>query len=660
MKKIIKKSEKGITLILLVITIIVLGLISVTVSVNISQINKLTSYTKFKADMEKLNEAVSIAYKNLNDISTIGPKYTGSETISNCLSSIDATDSSLTSASSVNPNDSGDYYIINLSTLNSKLLENTKISLNYGEVNKTCSANGDYASFDNQDVYIINQMTKTIYYVKGIIYNSKIYHNLPTDSSSNISISVNAPNISEGMIPIKYDSYANNGAGSWLICSSDDLNWYNYSCADITSTTNYTNSKWANVMLSDGRYKSNNGIITDSNTSTKITVNSTTTYQIDDKDIGSMFVWIPRFAYKIENNLSTSNSGKISIKFLKGTTNKDFNEVQVNDTYPNVTNNAMDDYVVHPVFTNNIANGGWNSEISGFWVAKFPAGYQASTIDASGNLQNGTDTISRSKISYSGIDNSYTANSIDSSLNANTKISYPVFKPLTYAYNCIRIGDIYSISRDIQNSSFYGLDNVDSHMEKNSEWCAVAYLAQSNYGRNGEEINANSYNMNNSNSKNTYAVTGLYSDGTSADNITLISSLSAYNTSTGIKGSSTGNITGVYDLNGCIWEMESAYLADGNLNLSNYASSFAYSTTADTSPQINNRSTRWATTYPYDSTSDDETKNWINYNSLKSLSYGFGDAILEISCSNGTECWNSDYSHFINVARSIFKKRWLL
>ena len=43
-------------------------------------------------------------------------------------------------------------------------------------------------------------------------------------------------------------------------------------------------------------------------------------------------------------------------------------------------------YTVHPAFTNEssigYANGGWNQELAGIWVAKFEAGY------ASGNNKN--------------------------------------------------------------------------------------------------------------------------------------------------------------------------------------------------------------------------------------------------------------------------------
>ena len=52
---------------------------------------------------------------------------------------------------------------------------------------------------------------------------------------------VNKPKLSEGMIPIKYNA----SSGKWVICSEEDSDWYNYT----------SDFKWANVMLSDGTYK---------------------------------------------------------------------------------------------------------------------------------------------------------------------------------------------------------------------------------------------------------------------------------------------------------------------------------------------------------------------------------------------------------------------
>ena len=402
---------------------------------------------------------------------------------------------------------------------------------------------------------------------------------------------VNAPKITgTGLVPV---TLATDGTATDVTDLSSD--WYDYN-------TTSNSSRWANAVTKDSSGK-----------------------------ITGYFVWIPRYEYKISGTTVT---------------------VQFIDTSKTTADSG---YLIHPAFASNVANGGWDSEISGFWVAKYPAGYQASTINASGTLQNSSDTVARSSINYSGIDNSYTANPVDSSLSTSTKMSYPVFKPLTYAYNCTRIGDMYTLSRNIQSASaFYGLSGVDSHLEKNSEWGAVAYLTQSSYGRNGTEVNINNYSMNNTNSKNTYCVTGLYGAGTSDSYVTAIGSVNAYNTSTGIKGSSTGNITGVYDLNGCIYECTASYITNGNASLSTYGSSFAY-TTADTTPQTNGRSTKWATAYPYDSSNDSFNAHWTKYNSYKSSTYGYGDAILETSTSGcNYTSWNGDYSSFPCTSAPFF------
>ena len=91
----------------------------------------------------------------------------------------------------------------------------------------------------------------------------------------------------------------------------------------------------------------------------------------------------------------------------------------------------------------------------------------------------------------------------------------------------------------------YKRDN-DSHMMKNTEWGAVAYLSHSKYGIN-TEIRIN----NNSNYITGYAATDS-SDQSKypGDSGTDVSITLPYNTSIGYKASTTGNITGIYDMSG--------------------------------------------------------------------------------------------------------------
>ena len=399
----------------------------------------------------------------------------------------------------------------------------------------------------------------------------------------NSSKKVNSPQLMEGMTGVYWD----NSGNEVEITSTNDDNWYNYD-----------EQKWANAKTQDGSY----------------------------------WVWIPRYAYQIESGCYTSTKGTIAIKFLQGTSNKDSEGNEISTKYPTVTNGKMEDYVVHPSFTNgkdnNYMNGEWDTELTGYWVAKYAAGFQecTQTVESNGSITNPNTNTSNIKYSDKNYTyNNYSANAISQNPQSLPKMSYPVFKPLTYAYNCITTGDIYTLSQEIAKAKeFYGLNSnkTDSHQMKNSEWGAVSYLTQSKYGRNGTEVTINSKNMNSS-SKNIYAVTG-YANSTAND----------------VSASTTNNKTGIFDLNGCVWEYTAAYVSNGDSSINSYGKSYA-STTANTEG-YKTLSTKYATAYPYDS-------NYLGakYNSLKSTIYGFGDAILETSNrSSTTNSWNNDYSYF--------------
>ena len=486
----------------------------------------------------------------------------------------------------------------------------------------------------DRDSYWQTSDNLTFYLKDEGIYTIKVIHGSEVDlgektistSEFDLSKGVNAPQINDGMIPIKY-----NGT-NWVICSKDDAEWYDYATEKRL---------WANIMLCDGKYDTTTAVGT----------------VVTDKDLGSMFVWIPRYAYQITSNCNkggTGISGNINIKFLQGRTNYDSTGKEISTKYPTVTNNAMTDYVVHPSFTNgtanNFMNGEWDSEIPGFWVAKYAAGFQecTQTVASDGTVTEPTINLANVKYSdskYSSYNENYTTNALGQTLTstdyATQKLSYPVFKPLTYAYNVINTGDSYTISKEIASaSSFYGLSSnqTDSHQMKNSEWGAVAYLTQSSYGRNRTEVTLNSKNLNKS-TKQIYAVTG-YAGGTA----------------NGVSASSTNNKTGVFDLNGCVWERTASYISNGHGNIATHGKSFASLLTANANG-YKTESTKWATVYPYNSTSDSRENNYNVYKDLKSITYGFGDAILETSLTgNNSTSWNEDYSVFARTDAPFFER----
>ena len=448
---------------------------------------------------------------------------------------------------------------------------------------------------------------------------------LQADGSWNTSKKVNSPQLMEGMTGIYWDKDGN----EIEVTADNQDNWYDYSA-----------QKWANAVTKDS-----NGNVT------------------------GYWVWIPRYAYKIESGRYTSTVGKISVKFLQGTSNKDENNSEISQNYPETTGGTMSAYVVHPSFTdgsangknNNFMNGEWDKEISGYWVAKYPAGFQANTITnnngaLSTTISNSSDIVVYSNKNYNDYNSSITTNALSQTLSSKPKMTYPVFKPLTYAYNNISTGDVYTLSQEIKNgSNFYGLNSskTDSHQMKNSEWGAVAYLTQSDKGRNGTEVNLNNYYTTESNPWRT-AITGMCTNGISGDKTTTLGN--AYNTAIGVKGSSTANITGIYDLSGCVWERTAAYISNGNASLSSYGSSYANKTANVNGYNTNGYSTKWATVYPYNS-SDSNTNNYSIYSGKKSITYGFGDAVLETSTTgSGSTSWNGDYSHFPDTSVPFFRR----
>ena len=99
---------------------------------------------------------------------------------------------------------------------------------------------------------------------------------------------------------------------------------------------------------------------------------------------------------------------------------------------------------------------------------------------------------------------------------------------------------MYNASKLFRSTNYLtinGANGSDSHMMKNIEWGAVAYLKQSNYGLGITNIGEN----NNSN-----YITGCGSPAGSKQS----SSCNAYNTTNGMQASTSGNITGVYDMSG--------------------------------------------------------------------------------------------------------------
>lgn len=157
----------------------------------------------------------------------------------------------------------------------------------------------------------------------------------------------------------------------------------------------------------------------------------------------------------------------------------------------------------------------------------------------------------------------------------------------------LSLGDMFTACLDVKNT--YNLTG-NSHIMKNTEWGVVSYLAESKYGRNGAEI------MHNNNL-----------DGNKGNYVS------------NILQSTTGNIYGIYDMNGKCFE----YVAGiGKLSNANY--------------DFTGIEQKYYDTYPN------------NYNESKKIK---GDAIYETSTGNSnTSSWHQDHSVFVDSDNPVFQR----
>ena len=275
---------------------------------------------------------------------------------------------------------------------------------------------------------------------------------------------------------------------------------------------------------------------------------------------GSMWVWIPRYAYKITytDTNDRGTGGTIEVAFIN-TSNKFLNgESGEITTNPEEEGAGTTKWLVHPAFTSNATYGGGFGELSGIWIGKFEATGTYNTESETGTL-----TVKPGEPSLCGM-----------TINQQYKLA--------------------------KSSTFGETVSINSHMAKNSEWGMLAYLAHSKYGTNGQKVENNN---------------GGYRAGGTSTPSTIYT--------TNKKQSTTHNATGVYDMNGGAWERTASYvyissssnlqtnggLESGDLygaNAEEQSKSTAYKTVYES---VNNQATDYTTAKKYKGDAVYETSN---------------------------------------------------
>ena len=240
---------------------------------------------------------------------------------------------------------------------------------------------------------------------------------------------------------------------------------------------------------STGEYKgmwANAVTVKEANRQTYLNATPGTTISMDD--ITTMWVWIPRF-----NAVTPSN--------YNGGTQSKPNAIDVTFVKQNET--AIDAFTFG------------NKELGGFWYGKFEIG---------GSLAS-------------------------SCTNETCNVSNIVVKPNVSSLRSQKVSSYFFASRSMEqpNNSFGFINSeVDTHMSKNNEWGAVAYLTQSIYGRCTSSTTCTEVGINN----NSGYITGYGAPAGSSSSVTN----GTYNTALGKDASTTGTIYGIYDMSGGAYE----------------------------------------------------------------------------------------------------------
>ena len=285
---------------------------------------------------------------------------------------------------------------------------------------------------------------------------------------------------------------------------------------------------------------------------------------ITEDEIALWYVWIPKYKYQLFN----ANNGSVAAQLINvefesetastGTVSCTDAVSGSGSSSQTCTNATNGNWYTHPAFTFG------DEELTGFWVGKFE---------------------------ISGI-NLITIKPGVSSLRGQTVSAY-----FTAIQN---ISSTYSI-------------NGDSHMIKNMEWGAIAYLKQSQYGLGTSDIAISD------------TETSYYTGGGSG---------TAYKNNIG--QSTTGNIYGVYDMSGGAWE----YVMGNMVN----SSGAFYDSEAEFGGNVPN--SNYYDQYTYGT-------NGITHGRGK-----LGDATKETLTTFGSIYggWYSDYAAFINSNASWFRR----
>ncbi len=391
----------------------------------------------------------------------------------------------------------------------------------------------------------------------------------------------NPPVLSDNMIPVVYNGY------NWVKADTSSR-WYDYE-----------RQMWANA-------------VTVTNESRDTYKNAEAGTKVNMDDILQMYVWIPRYSYTIqqpygkkeegrEDEPSQLLPGEIDVKFISSSTT-DNGGAQYDK------GEKVKGWYTPPGFTFGEKN------LSGIWVGKFETG--SVTRTSPGDMD--TDNL-------------------------------VAIKPNITSWRNIRVSTLELVSMGITKiGNIYGFDQetYDAHAIKNTEWALISYLTQSKYGKYENSLYTGENKQVYMNNYNGY-MTGCSSGQGTATSQESCSYRYSDTTSLG-KGmgyagagaSTTGNITGIYDINGGAWEYTMGVLNKMSGNTTSANSGYK-GVLADGS-EFNENTRDWPDTKYYDEYTSTSIETACNGKPCK------GHAIGEVTG------WYGDFTEMVSTSEPWF------
>ncbi len=515
----------------------------------------------------------------------------------------------------------GKYYLITKDANGIKVSrEESKINSSAQEELKAESSNTTYVKVENVSGNTINLKagdsigTATITVSYGSYTDTCIVTVVTTPTEDSVADASTSFSTGYGTIDIIWLSGETNTVSSTP--NAPILESNGESMTPVTWTYDENSKTWTEDGTASGNWYSYNSV-SNRGADGKLEDNTTSKWANAKTKNGSYFVWIPRYAYRItyyDSETSTiptgyydgwgmwKNDGTLKYKLDEGIETVDYKGSK---------------YIVHPAFCNGsdkgYANGEWDANLEGFWFAKYEMSGSSSELKSEPNVSSLKSTsigdqyvyARQAKFGYTGTSKTMNSNNTD------------------YTYT----------------------NYMDSHLVKNSEWGAVAYLTQSQYGRNGNEISVNQCNGyytgagRGEGDNKIYNSTYSWSSATDAQK---------YNGEIGVLSSTTGNVYGIYDMSGGAWDRAAGY---DRLGSSTYVddSSFGKKMTQEAKDSEGNYiSTKYVTAY--------ENGTSLSANNVYDICK-VGDAIKEVRTGNNTaHAWFNDYSVFAYSSAPFFRR----